>query len=103
MSIITRLTTAKLAYLGPAVVLLTAFGFTVMYVLTAWPRLIYPYDLDFVENGMLMAALRLVQAKPIFIAPQADFVPHVYMPLYVWLGGLLFKLTGPGYGPLRGL
>ena len=25
------------------------------------------------------------------------------MPLYVWLGGLLFKLTGPGYGPLRGL
>ncbi len=100
---ITRLTAPSLTRLGPAVVLLVASGFAAMYLLTAWLRLIYPYDLDFVENGILMASLRLSQHRPIFIPPQADFTPHVYMPLYSWLGGLLFKLTGPGYGPLRGL
>ncbi len=99
MSINTRLSATKLI----PVVLLVAFGFAAMYLLTAWPRLVYPYDLDFIEDGILMTSLRLSQGQPIFIAPQADFAPHVYMPLYAWLGGLLFKLTAPGYGPLRGL
>lgn len=103
MSIITRLTISKLIRLEQATVLLVAFTFAAMYLFTAWPRLIYPYDLDFVEDGMLMTSLRLAEGQPIFIPPQADFTPHVYMPLYSWLGGLLFKLTAPGYEPLRGL
>jgi 4-amino-4-deoxy-L-arabinose transferase-like glycosyltransferase len=80
-----------------------AVFFGVMYVITAIPRLLYPYDLDFIEDGLLMTSWRFATGQPVFLPPNADFVPHVYMPLYSWLGSLLFALTGPGFAPLRWL
>ncbi|MEW5961029.1 MAG: hypothetical protein AB1801_25155 [Chloroflexota bacterium] len=81
--------------------LVAAAAFAAMYLLTAMPRLVYPYDLDFIEDGILMTALRLAHNQPVFIAPNANFVPHVYMPLYPWLGGLLFQLFSPTFLWLR--
>jgi hypothetical protein len=78
-----------------------ALLFAVMYLATALPRVYYPYDLDFIEDGLLMTAWRVAEGQPVYVAPNADFVPHVYMPLYTWLGGLLFRFTGPGFVPLR--
>ncbi len=78
-----------------------ALLFSVMYFATAIPRLFYPYDLDFVEDGLLLTSLRLAAGQPVFLPPNADFVPHVYMPLYTWLGGLIFAVTGPSFSSLR--
>lgn len=75
--------------------------FVAMYLATAIPRVLYPYDLDFIEDGLLMTSLRLVNQQPVFLPPNAEFVPHVYMPLPMVLGSLLFKLTGPSFWPLR--
>ncbi|MFQ5613629.1 MAG: glycosyltransferase family 39 protein [Anaerolineae bacterium] len=80
-----------------------AVFFAGLYFRAALPRVFYPYDLDFIEDGLLMAALRVANGLPLFVPPNADFVPHVYMPLYSWLGGLLFRLAGPGFAPLRAL
>lgn len=74
-----------------------------LYLFTALPRLIYPYDLDFIENGMLMQALRYAQGLPVFVAPNGEFAPSIYMPGYPWLGGLLIQFFGAGYSPLRAL
>lgn len=74
---------------------------SILYVVVALLRVFYPYDIDFLEDSMLMHALRIAQAQPVYLPPNAEFVPHVYMPLYMWLGGLLLKLTGPSYVPLR--
>ena len=75
--------------------------FAGMYLFTALLRITYPYDLDFVEDSLLMQALRHAQGLPVYVPPNAEFMPHVYMPLYMWLGGLLLAITGPGYAPLR--
>lgn len=80
---------------------LAAALFTAMYFFTAIPRLLYPYDLDFIEDGLVMTAIRLAEQQPVFVAPQSNFVPHVYMPLLPWLGSLLFGLTGPSLPALR--
>jgi len=72
-----------------------------MYFFTALPRLAYPYDLDFDEDSILMESLRVAQGQPIYIPPNATFDPHVYMPLFFWLGGALLKITGPNLIPLR--
>jgi len=80
---------------------LAALLFAAMYLATALPRVFYPYDLDFIEDSQLMQALRFAQGQPVFVAPNADFNPHVYMPLYTWLGGWLLKITGPSLTPLR--
>lgn len=81
--------------------ILTALAYTAMFFFTALPRVFYPYDLDFVEDGILMQSLRYAEGRPVFLPPNVEFVPHVYMPLYAWLGGLLFRLAGPGFIPLR--
>lgn len=80
---------------------LVAVGSALAYLVVALQRVAYPYDIDFVEDGMLMQALRVATGQPIFIAPNAEFAPHVYMPLTTWLGGMAFRLTGPSFLPLR--
>jgi Dolichyl-phosphate-mannose-protein mannosyltransferase len=72
-----------------------------MYFVTALPRVAYPYDLDFLEDSVLMQALRFSKGEPVYIAPNADFNPHVYMPLFFWIGGLLLKVGGPSLIGLR--
>ncbi|MGH7462877.1 MAG: glycosyltransferase family 39 protein, partial [Longimicrobiales bacterium] len=81
--------------------MIAALVFSAMYFLVAIPRVFYPYDLDFLEDSLLMQSLRVAEGQPVFVPLNADFVPHVYMPLYTWLGGLSFKVTGPSFVPLR--
>ena len=66
--------------------------FALAFLGLALARLAYPYDLDFVENGMLLQAWQAALGRPVFAAPTADFAPNVYMPLYTDLGGLLNQL-----------
>lgn len=83
------------------IVLLVSIGFAVCYAYIAISRVVYPYDLEFIEDAILMQAMRIANNQAVFVPPNADFVPQPYMPLYSWLGGLLFKLTGPAFAPLR--
>lgn len=94
-------TYAKFEPLYKPLAVLVAGVFAAMYVVTAIPRIFYPYDLDFIEDSMLMQAWRFAQSLPVYAQPGIEFAPHVYMPLYTWLGGEIFKLTGPGFLPLR--
>jgi hypothetical protein len=64
-------------------------------------RAAYPYDLEWMEGGMLCHALRLAEGKPIYAAPSVDFVPFLYTPLYPAILALLSKVVGLGYGLAR--
>ena len=83
--------------------MMAAVYFIVLYLATALPRLVYPYDLDFLEDSVLMESLRFANNQPVYIPPNVFFNPHVYTPLFFWLGGLLFKLGGPSLLLLRSL
>ena len=83
--------------------MLAAVFFMGLYFFTALPRLVYPYDLDFLEDSVLMESVRFANNQPVYVPPNVEFNPHVYMPLYFWLGGLLFKLGGPSLLSLRAL
>ncbi len=83
--------------------LLAAGVFALMFVVTIAPRLTYRYDLDFDEDSILMQSLRVAQGQPVYIAPNAVFNPHVYMPLFFWLGALAVKVAGPSLPPLRAI
>lgn len=85
----------------PALAVSAATLFSGLYVFTAFPRLFYPHDLDFLENNSLMQSLRFAAGLPVYAAPSADFVATIYAPFYTWLGGLLFRFMPPGFFPLR--
>ena len=81
--------------------LLVSLVVSLAYLRLGLARVVYPYALDLVEEDMVMQAWRVARGLPVFIAPNAEFVPQVYMPLFTWLGGLLMRLTGFGFWPLR--
>ena len=97
----------RISPLGPPwsslFLLLVGAGFVIGYLSLAYARVSYPYALDLVEEDMLMQAWRARHGQPVFLPPNADFVPQVYMPLYAWLAGQMLRLSGPAFWPLRAL
>jgi hypothetical protein len=80
---------------------IVAICYVGFYLYGAFKRITYPYDLDFIEDNMLMQAIQVSLGKPVYVPPNADFVPHVYMPLYTFLDGWIFKAIAPSYVPMR--
>ncbi len=60
-------------------------------------RLGYPLDLEWMEGGTLLHALRLAEGKSIYVEPSVEFVPFLYMPLYPALLALLGKGASLSY------
>jgi hypothetical protein len=81
--------------------LLVAAFFSAAFLVVAVSRVLYPYDLDFIEDSMLMQARQVTLGKPVYVAPNGDYVSQVYMPLYTLLGGGLLALFGVSLWPLR--
>ena len=57
-------------------------------------RVTYPYDLEWMEGGMLHHALRIQEGEGIYVPPSIEFIPYLYTPLYP----SLLALLGGGFG-----
>ena len=86
-----RLPLLWLLLVGPGLYQLVLLGAAV------FRRWLYPYDLEWMEGGMLAHALRVAEGQPLYAAPSVDFVPYLYTPLYPALLALLGKVTGLSY------
>lgn len=60
-------------------------------------RIAYPYDLEWMEGGLLHHAQRLQQGHGIYAPPSVDFIPYLYTPLYPAVLALFGKIFGLGY------
>jgi hypothetical protein len=60
-------------------------------------RVGYPYDLEWMEGGMLHHALRIRLGEGIYAAPSVDFIPYLYTPLYPTLLALFGGPFGVSY------
>jgi len=61
-------------------------------------RVGYPYDLEWMEGGMLQHALRIRHGDGIYVPPSVDFIPYLYTPLYPTLLAMFSGLfVGPSY------
>ncbi len=63
-----------------------------------YARIPFPYDIEWMEGGMLGHAWRIQRGLSIYPEPSADFVPYLYPPGYAtllaWLGQI-FGLNAP--------
>jgi len=75
-----------------------SLGILILLVRTVWARLGYPYDLEWMEGGMLMHAHRVLAGESLYVMPEVDFVPFIYPPLYPWVLGLLGHIFELGHG-----
>lgn len=61
-------------------------------------RLTHPYDLEWMEGGMLAHAWRLQHGQPLYVTPSPDFMPMIYPPGYPALLAVLGWLPGLSHG-----
>ena len=48
-------------------------------------RVGYPYDLEWMEGGMLVHGHRVLNGEGLYVPPSLDFIPYIYPPLYSWV------------------
>lgn len=66
-------------------------------------RVAYPYDLEWMEGGVLAHAQRIADGSGIYVPPSVDFIPFLYTPLYPGIMALFSELFGISYAVGRGI
>lgn len=80
-----------LAPLAPALVQMTLLAIAIA------GRLRYPFDLEWMEGGLLHHALRVRAGEPLYPPPSSEFIPYLYTPLYPSLLAALGSVLPLGY------
>ena len=74
-----------------------ALGYLLAFLYISTQRLTTPFELEWMEGGMLAHALRLKEGLAIYAPPSLDFVPFFYTPGYpsllYWLDALGLDLS----------
>ncbi len=87
--------TSDLLFVVPAAL---AAALVVRLGLVFAARLPYPYDLEWMEGGMLAHAWRLQHGLPLYTKPSAEWIPFIYPPGYsavLAAAGSVFGLGAP--------
>lgn len=90
------------AWVAAQIALWVALALPALYQigLVAWAisgRVGYPYDLEWMEGGVLHHALRIQLGQGIYVPPSADFIPFLYTPLYPTMLALFGSPFGISY------
>jgi hypothetical protein len=75
-------------------VALVSLAYVAVVVFVAERRITFPYDVEWMEGGVLMQAERIVRGESAYPPPSATFVPFFYPPLYPWLLAALGSISG---------
>lgn len=97
----TFLQSPRLQGLLRAMILLLSAFFLLLFLYTALRRMRYPFELEWIESGILMSVRRIAHGHALYVAPSLDFVPFLYAPLFFYVAAAFTKLTGISYAALR--
>jgi len=84
---------------GAAAVLAALYALA--YIAVALMRMGHPFELEWMEGGVVDHVRRILSGEPLYVEPSLRFTPFIYPPLYFYAGAMVAKLLGPGFLPLR--
>jgi hypothetical protein len=64
-------------------------------------RLPHPYELEWMEGGVLGHVQRILEGKPLYPEPSPEFVSFIYTPLFYYVSALFTGVLGYGLFPVR--
>jgi hypothetical protein len=87
----------RLAWIGAALAAAAGLAQLALLASVFVRRAGYPFDLEWMEGGMLCHALRAMEGRPIYAPPSADFISYLYTPFYPYVLAALGKIFGLSY------
>lgn len=75
--------------------------YIILFIYVAVSRIGYPFELNWMEGGLLDVVERILDGKPIYTEPSLEYVPFTYTPLYYLLAAFIAGLIGPDFMALR--
>jgi 4-amino-4-deoxy-L-arabinose transferase-like glycosyltransferase len=83
------------------VVIVLAALYPVAYIVIALLRMGHPFELEWMEGGVVDHIRHILAGRPLYVEPSLEFTPFTYPPLYFYAGALVSKVLGVGFTPLR--
>jgi hypothetical protein len=80
-----------------SIVLLLAIGYTIIFLVVAILRLIYPYELEWIEGAYVDQAMRIAQGYFPYSPPNVFLIPISKTPVFFYLSAGLMKIFGFGF------
>jgi hypothetical protein len=71
-----------------------AAAHVVAFLAVACGRIRYPYDLEWLEGGVLLHSYEMLAGHPLYRPPSADFIGFPYQPLYMAVVAVLGRVFG---------
>jgi hypothetical protein len=65
-----------------------------LFLWAAVKRMLYPFEVEWIESGVLVSVLRIVHGQGVYVRPTLEFVPFLYAPLYLYLCAAVTKVVG---------
>jgi hypothetical protein len=82
---------------------LLGLGHVLFVYYVALSRIGYPFELEWLEGGVLASVQEVLAGRPIFAKPSLEYVPFLYTPLYDYVGAGAAALFGASFTTLRAL
>jgi 4-amino-4-deoxy-L-arabinose transferase-like glycosyltransferase len=84
-----------------ACMVLFSLYYVAIFLFIAGSRISYPFDLEWMEGGVLEHVIRVLDGKSIYVRPSFTFTPFLYTPLYYYVCAPVLALFGGGLSALR--
>ena len=78
-----------------------ALFFIAAYVFVVTKHLAYPYEIEWMEGGIVDAVHHILGPGRLYEAPTVAYTPFIYAPLYFWVGAAVSAAFGEGLFTLR--
>lgn len=96
-------TPSRVALLALVLPALLGLGHVAFVYFVALSRIGYPFELEWMEGGVLASVQEVLAGRPIYVKPSLEYVPFLYTPLYDYVGAAAASLFGPSFTTLRAL
>ncbi len=82
-------------------VLAGAVAFVACYLAVAFARFRSPFQLEWMEGGVLLHVERVLHGQSLYPAPSLGFTPYLYTPLYYYVAAGVSQIVGLHLSTLR--
>ncbi|AUX41179.1 uncharacterized protein SOCE26_025890 [Sorangium cellulosum] len=83
------------------VIALAAVAAVVTYVVLGIVHLRYPFEIEWMEGGMLDEVRRALEGQKLYVKPTVEFVPFIYSPFYFYVAAAFSKVLGLSFFSAR--